>query len=210
MTRENSPAYAALRASSRRLLLFIEGEIARQGGGAVTIHPDQFAAVASIKIVLPGLAELNALGLLDVKRHPKRHVCALSERWRNIENAMHAMRVSADARARGSLPIMMPQFPAISRGSARWPSDNTDKRTGPDNERRAGCCHCRRCRKSAEFGVLTTTRSLAERWSVIGAIMVLAPRIMRGELDKLPKKWVLPRDCGAERKAGEAGAAHNR
>ena len=36
VTRENSPAYGALRACSRRLLLFIEGEIARQGG-AVTI-----------------------------------------------------------------------------------------------------------------------------------------------------------------------------
>jgi hypothetical protein len=33
MDRESSPAFAVLRASSKRLLLFIEGEIARQGGG---------------------------------------------------------------------------------------------------------------------------------------------------------------------------------
>ena len=38
--RTQSPAYEALRASSGRLLLFIEGEIARQGGGRVTIYAD--------------------------------------------------------------------------------------------------------------------------------------------------------------------------
>ena len=108
--RTQSPAYEALRASSRRLLLFIEGEIARQGGGAVTLFADQLAVVGSIKVIVPGLAELHALGLLDVKRHTKRHVCALSERWRNIETAMHAMRVSADARAR--LPVTTPSQPA--------------------------------------------------------------------------------------------------
>ncbi len=117
--RASSPAYQTLRASSRRLLLFIEGEIARQGGGAVTIYPDQFAVVGSIRVVLPGLVELNALGLLDVKRHPKRHFCALSDRWRNIENAMHAMRVSTDARVRGSLPIMTPPQPATASTFAR-------------------------------------------------------------------------------------------
>jgi hypothetical protein len=52
------------------------------------------------------LVELHAVGLLDVKRHTKRHVCALSERWRNIETAMHAMRVSTNARVRRSLPVM--------------------------------------------------------------------------------------------------------
>ena len=62
--RTQSPAYEALRASSRRLLLFIEGEIARQGGGAVTLFADQLAVVGSIKVIVPGLAELHALGLL--------------------------------------------------------------------------------------------------------------------------------------------------
>jgi hypothetical protein len=109
--REHSPAYEVLRASSRRLLLFIEGEIARGGGGAVSIFSDQFAVVGSIRVVVPGLAELHALGLLDVKRHAKRHVCALSERWRNIGDAMHAMRISSDARARRSLPIVTPPQP---------------------------------------------------------------------------------------------------
>jgi hypothetical protein len=60
-----------------------EGEIARQGGGAVTIYADQFAVVGSIKVIVPGLAELHALGLLDVTRYPKRSVCALSSRSRD-------------------------------------------------------------------------------------------------------------------------------
>ena len=33
---------------------------------------------------VPGLDELHALGLIEVKRTPKRHVCAISERWRDI------------------------------------------------------------------------------------------------------------------------------
>ena len=46
MDRESSPAFAVLRASSKRLLLFIEGEIARQGGGPVTLRMDEFQVVA--------------------------------------------------------------------------------------------------------------------------------------------------------------------
>ena len=44
--RTQSPAYEALRASSRRLLLFIDVKIARHGGRRVTIYADQFAVVA--------------------------------------------------------------------------------------------------------------------------------------------------------------------
>jgi hypothetical protein len=62
--RTKSPAYLALRASARRLLLFIETEVARQGGGAVTIYADQFSVVGSIRIV----------------RRSKRHVISLSGR----------------------------------------------------------------------------------------------------------------------------------
>jgi hypothetical protein len=51
--RMKSPAYEVLRASSRRLLLFIETEIARQGGGSATIYPDQFRVVGSIRIIVP-------------------------------------------------------------------------------------------------------------------------------------------------------------
>jgi hypothetical protein len=54
-----------------------------------------------------------------VKRHPKRHQISLSDRWCNIEDAMHAMRVSADARARRSLPIVTPLQPATASISAR-------------------------------------------------------------------------------------------
>ena len=36
-----SHAHAVLRRSSKRLLLFINGEIARCGGGSVSIHNDQ-------------------------------------------------------------------------------------------------------------------------------------------------------------------------
>ena len=85
-----SHAHAVLRRSSKRLLLFIEGEIARRGGGAVTLYAFQLAAVGSIKVVLPSLSELHGLGLIDWQRLPKRHVISLSERWRDIRTMRDA------------------------------------------------------------------------------------------------------------------------
>jgi hypothetical protein len=103
--RMQSPAYLALRASSRRLLRFVETEIARGGGGRVVIFDDQFAVVGSIRVVLPGIAELKGLGLLDVERHPKRYVCALSDRWRSIATPKQAMTISAGTRVQRVLPL---------------------------------------------------------------------------------------------------------
>ena len=113
MDRESSPAFAVLRASSKRLLLFIEGEIARQGGGPVTLRMDELQVVGSRNVVLPGLSELHGLGLIDwrrsrySKRHliaPKRHLIALSDRWRAIETPKHARIVSAVARVQLPVP----------------------------------------------------------------------------------------------------------
>jgi hypothetical protein len=101
--RTQSPAYGALRASSRRLLLFIEGEIARAGGGSVTIYADQFAVVGSIRVVLPGLSELHALGLIDVERSQKRHV-AVSERWRDVATKFRSVAMTRCIRARPRRP----------------------------------------------------------------------------------------------------------
>jgi hypothetical protein len=99
-----SHAHAVLRRSSKRLLLFINGEIARCGGGSVSIHNDQLAVVGSFTVVLPGLSELHALGLLDVTRYPKRHVCAISERWRDIRTMRDAKIVSVVARVQRKPP----------------------------------------------------------------------------------------------------------
>ena len=106
--RTQSPAYEALRASSRRLLLFIEGEIARQGGGRVTIYADQFAVVGSIKVVLPGLSELHALGLIDVKRHTKR---------RRLR-AVGSLARYRDGNARDATSTQMPACGAVAGDDA--------------------------------------------------------------------------------------------
>jgi hypothetical protein len=47
------------------------------------------------------LDELNALGLLDVLRYPKRCVCAMSERWRDIASR-HDRLTSQMPRARSA------------------------------------------------------------------------------------------------------------
>ena len=73
------------------------------------IHNDQFDVFGSIRVVLPGLSELHALGLIDVTRYPKRHVRALSERWRDIETPKQAIIVSAVARPQRMPPIMTPR-----------------------------------------------------------------------------------------------------
>ena len=89
--RTQSPAYEVLGPSSRHLLLFIEGEIARSGGCSVRLYSDQFAVIGSRNVVLPGLSELHRLGLIDWRRHPKRHLISLSDRWRDIETAKQAI-----------------------------------------------------------------------------------------------------------------------
>ncbi|WP_156928436.1 hypothetical protein [Bradyrhizobium sp. th.b2] len=114
MDRLQSPAYEVLRASSRRLLLFIEQEIARQGDGSAVIYADQFRVVGSIRIIVPGLDELNALGLLDVQRYPKRAVCKLSDRWRGIVARHDAMDISEAARAKRPLPVLTQARPAAA------------------------------------------------------------------------------------------------
>jgi hypothetical protein len=78
----------------------------------VTIYPDQFAVVGSIRIIVPGLDELNALGLLDVQRYPKRCVCALSERWRDIASRHDAVDIAEAARAKRPLPVLPQPQPA--------------------------------------------------------------------------------------------------
>jgi hypothetical protein len=117
--RTGSPAYGALRASSRRLLLFVEQEIARNGGKPVTIYNDQFNVVGSIKVVLPGPSELHALGLIEVTRFPKRHGCAMSERCRDIRTMRDAKIVSVVARVQRKPPVLTPPQPATASSNVQ-------------------------------------------------------------------------------------------
>jgi hypothetical protein len=96
--RKQSAAYEVLRPSSRRLLMFIETEIARNGGNAVTFYNDQLEAVGSRRVVGPGLSELNALGLLRVAQYQKRHLIGLSDGWRDIASKREVLLISARAR----------------------------------------------------------------------------------------------------------------
>ena len=114
---QSSPAYGVLRASSRRLLRFIEYEIARNGGRPVMLYNDQFAVVGSVRVIPPGLSELHALGLIEVTRYPKRHMCALSERWRDIASKQDAIIISARARTL-RMPPQTPQ-PATASSHAQ-------------------------------------------------------------------------------------------
>jgi hypothetical protein len=110
--RRHSPAYLALRPSSRRLLMFIETEIARGGVGPVTIFNDQLEMIGSRRVYLPGLYELHALGLVEVTRYPKRHVCQLSDGWRDITTRKQAMMISGVARFQRRPPPPKPSQPA--------------------------------------------------------------------------------------------------
>jgi hypothetical protein len=110
--RTQSPAYGALRPSTRRLLMFIETEIARGGGGSVTLYAGQLAVVGPVRVVLPGLSELHGLGLIEWQRFPKRHVMGLSERWRAIETPKQARIVSVVARVQRKLRLPKPSQPA--------------------------------------------------------------------------------------------------
>jgi hypothetical protein len=111
--RTRSPAYLTLRASSRRLLAFIETEIARGGGGRVTIFNDQLEMIGSRYLL--GLYELHALGLVEVTRYPKRHICQLLDGWRDISTRKQAMIISGVARYQRKPPLPKPSQPASVR-----------------------------------------------------------------------------------------------
>jgi hypothetical protein len=95
--RARSPAYLVLRASARRVLRLIESELMRQGGCA-TIYTDQLELCGSRRVYRPALAEIHALGLAEIARHPKRYVCRLSNRWLGIQNMRDALIASTMAR----------------------------------------------------------------------------------------------------------------
>lgn len=73
-------------------------EIARNGGGRTIIHNDMLEMVGSRRIYLTGLYELHTVGLLDVERFPKCHVCAPSDRWRDIGSTLEASMAAAVVR----------------------------------------------------------------------------------------------------------------
>jgi hypothetical protein len=94
--RNRSPAYTVLRASARRVDRLIQSEIARQGGCA-TIFNDQFEICGSRRVWRPAAAEIGALGLAEITRHPKRYICRPSDRWRGL-TMQDALIASAMAR----------------------------------------------------------------------------------------------------------------
>jgi hypothetical protein len=114
MQREKSPAYCVLRASAKRLLAFVGTVEDQSGGPVVTLWNDQLEAViGSRRVFVPGLHELHALGLVVVKRLPKRHLVARSEDWRRIKTKAEARAISIAARARGGAPLQQPGKPAV-------------------------------------------------------------------------------------------------
>jgi hypothetical protein len=95
--RMQSHAYRTLRASSRRLLRFIETAIERQGGSAA-LFDDELAVVGSSRVYKFGCRELHALGFVDFVREAKCNTFTLSQRWRTVTTPKEATLISARAR----------------------------------------------------------------------------------------------------------------
>ncbi len=75
--------------------------------------------VGSVKVILRGLSELTGLGLIDWQRFPKRHVIALSDRWRNVRTMRDAKIVSVVARVQRRPPVMVPSTAASAAPERR-------------------------------------------------------------------------------------------
>jgi len=84
---------------------FIEREIGRNSGKATVLYNDELGLVGSIRVWRPGLAEIDALGLLHIERQFKAHVCAPSTRWQTM-SLDEARKASIEARQVGRLPIV--------------------------------------------------------------------------------------------------------
>ena len=95
-------------------MTFIESEVARQGGGRVVIFNDPFEMIGSRRVYLPGLNELHALGLVEITRYPKRHICQLLDGWREITTPKEAMIISGVARYQRKPPLPTPSQPATA------------------------------------------------------------------------------------------------
>lgn len=95
--RTQSPAYEVLRASSKRLLAFIDAEIERQGGSAV-LFDDQLAMIGSSRVYKFGCRELHLLGFIAFAREHKCNTFTPSQRWRGVRTKDDAMLISARAR----------------------------------------------------------------------------------------------------------------
>jgi hypothetical protein len=117
----HSFAVAALRASSRRVLHLIESEIGRQGGAA-TIYNDQLEMSGSRRVYLPALRELHALGLVDVVRLQRRHVCMPSNRWRGIGSLREATIIAGLAREARSAPRPVPAVEQVNHETTPQPT----------------------------------------------------------------------------------------
>jgi hypothetical protein len=59
-----------------------------------TIYTDQFEFCGSRRAAL---AEIHALGLAEIERHPKRYVCRLSNRWCELRTMREALIASTRA-----------------------------------------------------------------------------------------------------------------
>lgn len=108
---QSSPAYEALRPSTRRLLIFLEAEIQRQGGGSATIFADQLEMIGGRRVIVGGVSELHALGLIEAVRRVKRYDIRASQRWRDVKTQRDAVVIAGRARMRP----MPPQPPSSAQ-----------------------------------------------------------------------------------------------
>ena len=98
MERANSPAYAALTKSTRKVLGAIEAAIGDKASAAVTYSDLMFTHHIGRPSISKGLKALDALGMIDIEPGPRAgNVFRLSNRWRTI-NANEAARLSREAR----------------------------------------------------------------------------------------------------------------
>jgi len=101
MQRSECPSFQVLRSSAKRLLRYLDHELARSGGQPVTVPNDMLEIVGSIRVWRPAMHELAVLGLVEVERTFKQHRVARSERWRDITTLTQAETASGRGSSSG-------------------------------------------------------------------------------------------------------------
>jgi len=176
--RENSPAYAALPRSARRVLAAIETAIGDGNSASVSYVDFRLDHHISRKAVSPSLKLLDHLGLVEIEPGPRcGNVFRFSTRWRTIDE------VEGGTGARSAAASTLRQAAGAEAGEATEATEARDDRAP--------------ARRAAAAGADAADAAVAGRRAVIGGYVVQSRTAQFGAHDPMWLARAVPSGQGS-------------